>query len=236
MIDMQGINEYWRQLSREEIAQGRHRDFVGGLWDEVGALQFQFMKAAGLQPHHKLLDIGCGALRGGIHFIDYLRPGNYYGLDINASLLEAGRRELELANLTGKQEHLLVNAEFAFGDFHATFDFALALSLFTHLDTNHILRCLVQARRVLTPRGTLYATFFLASTPVHLDEIVHHPGGITTHFDGDPFHYSLQQIGAMADLAQLEVEPVSEWQHPRDQSMMCFHVHHSGRSSRTSAQ
>jgi ubiquinone/menaquinone biosynthesis C-methylase UbiE len=38
---------------------------------------------------HKLLDIGCGALRGGIHFINYVDAGNHYGLDLNSWLIEA---------------------------------------------------------------------------------------------------------------------------------------------------
>ncbi len=38
---------------------------VGGLWDEIGQLQFDFLRAKGLLPRHKLLDFGCGSLRGG---------------------------------------------------------------------------------------------------------------------------------------------------------------------------
>jgi hypothetical protein len=54
-MDMQGINAYWQQLSSEDIAAKTHRDFVGGLWDELGQLQFDFLKQHGL-PQHKLLD------------------------------------------------------------------------------------------------------------------------------------------------------------------------------------
>lgn len=42
-----------------------HRIAVGGMWDEIGKLQFEFMVKQGLKPHHKFLDIGCGSLRGG---------------------------------------------------------------------------------------------------------------------------------------------------------------------------
>ena len=53
-------------------------------------------------PHHRLLDIGCGALRGGVHFVRYLEDGNYAGLDVNRSLIAAGHRELQSAGLHEK--------------------------------------------------------------------------------------------------------------------------------------
>ncbi|MGD0673589.1 MAG: hypothetical protein ABSB13_16080 [Candidatus Binatus sp.] len=42
-----------------------HRGYVGGKWDALGQLQFEFMLKMGLKPGHVLLDTGCGALRGG---------------------------------------------------------------------------------------------------------------------------------------------------------------------------
>ena len=46
-----------------------HREQVGGLWDEIGALQIDFLRAQGLRPGDTLLDVGCGCLRGGVHFV-----------------------------------------------------------------------------------------------------------------------------------------------------------------------
>ena len=80
---MVGVNDYHRALSESEIAADARREFVGGLWEEIGELQFQFMVAQGLRPEHRLVDIGCGALRGGLHFVRYLDRGHYYGLDLN---------------------------------------------------------------------------------------------------------------------------------------------------------
>ena len=72
-----------------------HREAVGGLWEEMGRLQFDFVANQGLKPDHKLLDIGCGSMRGGVHFVSYLENSNYYGVDCNKALLDAGRNELE---------------------------------------------------------------------------------------------------------------------------------------------
>src|SRR5205814_2018535 len=110
-------NQYGRQLTPEEIAAGAHRSFVGGMWDEIGELQLEFLRAQGLESHHKLLDVGCGALRGGIHFANFLQPGNYHGIDLNASLIAAGKIELERSGLAQKNAQLLVDGEFKMSRF-----------------------------------------------------------------------------------------------------------------------
>ena len=134
------LNSYGRQLLPAEIDAKEHREFVGGLWEELGVLQFDFLKNHGLEAHHKLLDVGCGALRGGVRFVSYLDAGNYYGMDINASLVEAGKRELAEKGLEGKGPHLLVADRFDLRGFATTFDCVLAVSVFTHLPINHIVR------------------------------------------------------------------------------------------------
>lgn len=219
----QEINSYYsRQLSVSEIRGGKHRTFVGGLWEELGILQFEFMKNMGLQPGHKLLDVGCGAMRGGLYFVDYLNAGNYYGLDINASLIEAAKIELNSAGLLVKSPHLLVNDKFDFSLFDVDFDYAVAISVFTHLDMNHILRCLVEISKKLKPKGKFYATFFEAPASLYLSPIRHHPGEITTYYDNDPFHYSYTEMKNLAAQAGINVELVDGWVHPRNQKMLCF--------------
>ena len=126
---MKAINSYYvRQLTAREIDVGEHRNFVGGLWQEIGDLQFEFLMRNGLAAHHTLIDIGCGALRCGIPIIRYLDCGNYFGLDINSSLIEAARSELANEGLTNKHPQLLVNEKFDFGRFGVHFDFAIAQS------------------------------------------------------------------------------------------------------------
>lgn len=216
-------NRYARQLTPEQIDQQVHRGFVGGFWEEIGQLQFDCLVRYGLAPGHRLLDVGCGCLRGGLHFIDYLEAGHYCGLDINASLIDAARRELEQANLAAKAPELLVDDAFDVARFGRQFDYAIALSLFTHLHNNHIVRCLVRVAGVLAPGGSLFATFFESPRPACLEPLLHEPGGITTHYDRDPFHQSFEEIRGLAALAGLHVEAVAGWNHPRAQRMFRFH-------------
>lgn len=220
--ERRGVNPFWQQLTPEEIAAGAHREFVGGLWDEIGRLQLEYMRSQGLRPNDRLLDVGCGALRGGLHFVRYLDAGNYYGLDINASLIEAGRLELERAGLADKGAHLEVEDRFDASQFKVEFDYAIALSLFTHLFANQIVRCLIEVMKALRSGGEFHATFFEAPRPGHLSAITHSPGEVRTCYDSDPFHYSLDEFQAMAEIAGLTVERIGEWGHPRGQRMLSF--------------
>lgn len=218
---MKPVNEYARQLTAEEIAAGGHRHMVGGLWDEMGEKQFSYLVAQGLRPEHDLLDIGCGSLRGGIRFVAYLESGRYHGLDVNASLVDAGRMELSRAGLAKKEVHLLVSDRFELSRFGKKFDLALAQSVFSHLPMNHIVRCLRETAHVLKPEGRFFATFFEAPTSVYLEPLRQNADGFS-QYDADPYHYSFAEMEMLASLAGLRAEYIGDWGHPRNQKMACF--------------
>ncbi len=210
--------------SGSAIPEDAHRRFVGGEWDTIGKLQFDFLVQQGLQPSHRLLDIGCGSLRGGIHFIRYLDDGHYYGIDRLQWLLDAAVNiELPEAGLADRTVHLICRDDFDVTSFGITFDYALAQSVFSHLPWNSILRCLSNVQRVLKPDGKFYVTFFEDpdSTP-NITPIYHEIGGITTYSDQDPYHYQFGVFEELARRTRLEVTYVGNWHHPRDQHMMVF--------------
>jgi cyclopropane fatty-acyl-phospholipid synthase-like methyltransferase len=218
---MSAISPYYtRQLTRKEIAKGEHRNFVGGFWHEIGTLQFEFLLRHGLLPGHKLVDIGCGALRCGLPIIRYLETGNYFGLDINESLLEGGKRELALAELTDKRPKLLLNNKFELDRFGVLFDFAIAQSLFTHLDMNSIVRCLREARKVLHSGSKFFISFLQAPHSGHLEQVRHEPGGVVSNLDSDPYHYSFAELQWLAASAGFTAELVGNWNHPRNLQML----------------
>lgn len=201
-----------------------HRKEVGGLWDEIGKLQLNFMVNKGLLPAQKLLDVGCGSLRGGIHFINYLNEGNYYGIDINEQLLKAGV-EIELLRygLENKKISLLCNDGFEFELFNTKFEYAVAQSVFTHLPWNSIVRCLINIEKVLSESGRFYVTFFENDKGLfNLDPNVHTPGGIVTYLDKDPYHYTFDVFDSICKGTSLSIEYIGGWNHPRDQKMIIF--------------
>lgn len=221
---MLGINDYGSDLTDEDIARRHHRAAVGGLWEELGKLQFDFLVGRGLQPFHYLADIGCGCLRGGLHFIRYLDTGHYAGLDINASLLEAGRKEAGQHGLEAKDPQLLLDDGFRSSRFERPFDYMLSVSLFTHLPINHIVRCLSESARALAPDGIYFASYFEAPAATWLEPLPHQVGGVVSHFDRDPFHYAFEEIDWMARQAGLRAERIGGWDHPRDQMMAAFRL------------
>ena len=85
-------------------------------WLKIGQLQFDYLVGHGLQPGDRMLEIGCGNLRAGRLFIDYLGPGNYYGIDISPEILLAAQRALAEFGLQDKVPHLMLvdDLKFAF--------------------------------------------------------------------------------------------------------------------------
>jgi len=48
----------------------------------------------GIHPDHTVVDYGCGTLRVGALFIEFLEADRYIGLDIDERILAAGREQL----------------------------------------------------------------------------------------------------------------------------------------------
>jgi cyclopropane fatty-acyl-phospholipid synthase-like methyltransferase len=189
------------------------------MWDEIGRLQFEKLRSEGLQPHHRLLDVGCGALRGGIHFARYLAPGNYHGIDINPSLLEAGRKELAAAGLADRNVRLHVTDCFDATAFGVPFDFGISVSLFTHVTANHIILCFSALKSVMHRESRFFFTFFEAPRPAHYRPI-EQVSGAFTFYTQDCFHYAFSEIEAFARLAGLECLYHGNWGHPRNQKLV----------------
>lgn len=205
-----------------------HRERVGGLWQETGQLQLNFMVSQGLEPYHKLLDIGCGCLRGGVHFIKYLGNGCYFGIDRDNGLIEAGIKEAIRTGVDYKRYSLDRSEQFEFDLFGTQFDFAIAQSLFTHLNLNEILLCLVNVEKVLKPQGRLYASFFTCANKADYAKIIeHHTTDDETVYTQAAFsrsmHYTFDQLWWAGNWAGLHCDYIGDWGHPRRQEMVVYY-------------
>lgn len=220
------INEYEKQLTPEEVRLGAHRDIIGGMWEEIGVLQADFLIAQGLRPDMRFLDVGCGSLRGGVHFIKYLNAGNYYGMDMNQSLIDAGYNvELPKAGLQEKLplENLLCDDKFLATKFDMKFDMALALSVFTHLPLNHIRLCLIALADAMRAGASFYATVFVCPDSDAWEQtVVHEPGGIVTYPAKDPYHYKVSDFEWLVSELPWSFEYIGDWNHPRNQKVIRF--------------
>jgi SAM-dependent methyltransferase len=203
---------------------------VGGMWDEMGELQRDFLIGQGLRPEHYLLDVGCGSLRGGVKLLPYLEPGHYYGIDISADLLGAAELVIDRHGLRDRRPTLMQTDTFAVEPLGRSFDFAIAQSVFTHIPLNSIIMAVMRVERVLAPGGRFFATFLnnpqgkfnLEPLQPNLQAQVVGPR-FQSFFDRDPYHYDVATFEWICAGTSLRVEYFGEWNHPRDQHMLIFH-------------
>jgi SAM-dependent methyltransferase len=161
----------------DPLVPPRRKIFIGGPeFREIGNEFYGlFLKYGEIKPHHRILDIGCGIGRMSrplVSFLDATRGGRYEGFDIDAGGIRwcqehyAGfphfrfqRADIfnKFYNPGGK-----VQADaFTFPYADASFDFAFATSVFTHMLLPSIRRYLMEIARVLAPGGRALLTVFL---------------------------------------------------------------------------
>lgn len=194
-----------------------HRQHIGGAWDEIGKLQFDFMVAHGLKPDSRLLDYGCGSGRGAVHFVKWLVLGAYVGIDQSLDMLHAATDEITSAcgpDSLGR-----------FGLYHVSegvpvnegFDFAICQSVFTHCCPGEIDSIMCNIGQALSPEGILYATYFPGQGA---GPVTHEPGGRTTYIDRDPYHQPEGFWSNQVWSKDWDVTVLGEWDHPRGQHML----------------
>jgi len=189
-----------------------HRNYVGGKWEEIGRLQFTFMVDRGLKPFHTFLDLGCGCFRGGVHFIRYLDRAKYLGIEKEEGLIKAGiEQELGRSLYEEKLPELVVSGTFGFENFSKVPSFALAQSLFTHLNPRDIASCLERLRRHVADGCHFYATFFEVRADI-VNSAKSHPH--------ERFAYSSDQMCEFGDAHGWGARYIGDWGHPRRQMMI----------------
>jgi ubiquinone/menaquinone biosynthesis C-methylase UbiE len=133
-------------------------------WEKIGRLQFEYLVKSGLRPEHKLLDIGCGNLRGGHLIIRHLMPHNYVGLDISREILLSALSVIEEFSLQNKVPYLFTVRDMDFSFLPENhFDWVHAHSVFSHCEQTNIEKCLRAVKRVLKRDGIFDFTFLESS-------------------------------------------------------------------------
>ena len=181
---------------KEALAKGRHRDVVGGRWEETGLIQMQILLDQGLDPHHHLLDIGAGSLRLGCRLVPYLNPGHYWATDLSGALMQAGRMAEVADPARLPPDHLIEDSDFSFAGVPPLITHAMAFAVFTHLPMNHLRRALLSLRIAAPRLEKLVLTVFLAPDAAYLHPY-RQPDGVVTHATRAPSHMVRADVAHM---------------------------------------
>lgn len=195
---------YYRAAMRSGAA--RNPDLAVGSrsheeWLWHGRLQFDYLLQHGLRPSDRMLEIGCGNLRAGRFFIDYLDTGNYYGLDISPEILVDGQRTLAEYGLQAKLPHLVTVNDLTFGFLpSAHFSVVHAHSVFSHSPREVIGECLSHVGRVMSPGAFFDFTFHRTDGPEH-------------DLLGWAFYYRSDTLLGLARSHGLDGQIMTDWKH-----------------------
>lgn len=143
--------------------------FLGGTigtFEDQGRDQFVRLVQHGLGPTSRLLDLGCGCLRGGYWTIPFLEPGNYFGIEPNRDMLAAGKAFILPPGLEYQKRPIFDhNDRFDFSVFGVQFDFFMLGSIWTHAPRSAVLETMKQFKATAAPRALLLASFIRTNGP-----------------------------------------------------------------------
>lgn len=118
----------WRSKNIDVLKEEHHRHY-GRDW-AIGLDHFRLLVGLGLNDKSSLLDVGCGAMRTGIHVAKLV--DKYVGVDGHKESIDAAKfYEIPLNHLEGRNIELYCNDKFEVPE--QTFDFIFIFSVFIHL-------------------------------------------------------------------------------------------------------
>jgi SAM-dependent methyltransferase len=194
---------YYRAVMQSDASrssEGAVGSHTHDSWLEIGQLQFDYAVAHGLKSEMRMLEIGCGNLRAGRLFIEYLEPSSYYGLDISPDILLAAQQTVAQYGLGAKLPYLALikdlKLEFLPDDH---FDFVHAHSVFSHSPIEVIEECFEHVGRVMTAGGFFDFTFDRTEGAEH--QVLH-----------EDFYYRTDTLIALAAKHGLEAAFADDWE------------------------
>jgi hypothetical protein len=159
----------------QEIAQMLHSQgiFTGGppqYFEIVGRLQLATLLREGIYPQSKVLDLGCGCLRGGYWVIHFLDPGCYFGIEPAVAMLQQGiDHVMEPEVLKERQPRFDTNDRFDLSVFGVKFDIVLARSIWSHASKGQIVTMLDGFLANSSPDAFFLTSYYPAGFWKHRD-------------------------------------------------------------------
>jgi SAM-dependent methyltransferase len=157
----------------------RTLNFIGSIDFEKVGIEFReyFTGLGGLQPDHRVLDVGCGIGRMAIPLTGYLSgKGEYYGFDVVKKGIDWCRNHIstkfthfvfmhsDIYNKTYNPGGRITADKYRFPFEDNYFDFVNVTSVFTHMLPNDVENYMHEISRVLKCNGKCLITSFLLNT------------------------------------------------------------------------
>ncbi|MFC1590906.1 class I SAM-dependent methyltransferase [Thermodesulfobacteriota bacterium] len=154
---------------------------IGGDFSEVGQ-EFlnHFITLGGLQPHHRVLDLGCGVGRLAVPLTHYLNArGSYHGLDIVPKGIAWCKKKIsrchsnfsfDLADIRNDEYNprgACDAGNFVFPYENDFYDFVFSVSVFSHMLPEGFENYMAEVGRVLKPGGiTMHSQYLVNADAV----------------------------------------------------------------------
>jgi hypothetical protein len=156
-----------RDRPRIPVAPGA--DLVERPHRDRGLDQFHFLQNFGLQPEHRCVDYGCGSLRIGMHLIDYLDRGNYWGVDITDRFYNDGLELLSPETVPSKAPRLdVIGPPILAAIKEWRPDFVLSFSVMLHVPPAELQDYLAKITGLLAKNGRAIIVFDSAEQDMRL--------------------------------------------------------------------
>jgi SAM-dependent methyltransferase len=124
-----------------------------------GLGQLKLLVYEGCQPHHKVLEVGCGVLMAGYPILQFLHPNCYVGIDPNRWLIDSALEVPQIkAAVQQKQARFLFTDQFDASSSNEQFDFIISHSILSHCAVWQLPLFLQQLRGSLREGGKILAS------------------------------------------------------------------------------
>lgn len=198
---------FYSRVMRSDITRKSPEAAVGTAehadWLRLGQQQFDYLAARRLDPSHRMLEIGCGNLRAGWRFIEYLGPGAYTGADASPDIIQAARATLADHGLEAKRPELVVISDMRFEELPAaSFDVVHAHSVFSHTPVEVVEAAFEAVRRLLKPGGFFDFTYN-ASADRYWQVL------------WEDYYYPPEMLEALAAKHGFKARRMKGWKHPQ---------------------
>lgn len=156
----------WYALTLDKFAKYIDAPPVEGCEALLGSFQLDYLVKQGLKPTDSLVDFGCGYLRAGVHFIPYLNPGRYVGVDISQGRLEQGWRQVARLELQEKKPELILVRDLSFKELAGRrFDFIWCYGVLGHMPLEDIDALFKNISCVMDEHSVFFANYTESDGP-----------------------------------------------------------------------